>query len=374
MTSRTRIIGSIGRRSAARCALTFWLAWVFAYAEAKAQNSWQQTGCPVRCLAISAARYIFTGTENSRFFRPTISGNSWAILDTGLANQPVRIRFKRGETTVTLHGHLAIGETKRYVLSVFAGQTMRVIFSPPWESELVIVGQDGTVLKSRASGGNFWRGKLPSTQDYFIDLTVPKSAQENKDFELSVLVNLPGQTTKWITHRDEKAGFELRYSDYFIPDAEPNGRYTGAGRKAIFSLDFIGNEFFEGTNLRQVSFFIATSNEVEIDSSLIEEAEIDSTCTSCDDREGALGQEVINSVTYRKCEYIDHDMGGRRYRGEIYRTIHNNTCYEVGFVIYDGSVDMERYNNPDSDIREFDQGGVLQKLREVLSTFKLIKQ
>jgi len=277
-------------------------------------------------LAINpATRNIFAGDDACIIFRSKNNGDSWmsldnrfarTALDTSLTNQSVRIRFKRGETAATLHSHLAIGETKRYVLSALGDQTMRVLSSPS-EIDLGIAGQDGRVLNSEPDG--FWRGKLPATQVYFIDLTLSKSAKEGKDFELSVIVYPPGQTAKWFTYRDEKAGFELRYSDDFDPDAEPHGASTEF--KTIFSLD-------------SGSFFIGVRNEEEIDSTSSEWSESDFSCTSCDDVGGAAEQEVINSVTYTKCAYSDNEMGERSHEFEIYRTVHKNTCYEVGFVIH----------------------------------------
>lgn len=139
------------------------------------------------------------------FLQYATAGHAFAQAATEPATQlpePVRIKFPKGETAITLNDHLAVGEkSKRYVLKALAGQIMRVTISPSW-IHLRIVGQDGTVLESQDYHRfNFWRGKLPATQDYLIELE-RKSAAENEDFLLSVLINPVGQATQWFTFQE----------------------------------------------------------------------------------------------------------------------------------------------------------------------------
>jgi len=53
---------------------------------------------------------------------------------------------------------------------------MEVNVSPDEGVQTVIYGMDGTVLKSGMGGGSFFRGTLPSTQDYIISLSAGDQA------------------------------------------------------------------------------------------------------------------------------------------------------------------------------------------------------
>ena len=84
---------------------------------------------------------------------------------------PQQIRFASGSYSGSAYTYLATGHTQYYVLSASQGQTMQVALSPTTGLKLAIYGMDGTVLKSANSGGASFSGALPSTQDYFLDVT-----------------------------------------------------------------------------------------------------------------------------------------------------------------------------------------------------------
>ena len=84
---------------------------------------------------------------------------------------PQPIHFASGSYTGSVYTYLATGHTQYYVLSAGQGQTMQVTLSPATGLKLAIYGMDGTVLKSANSGGASFSGTLPSTQDYFLDVT-----------------------------------------------------------------------------------------------------------------------------------------------------------------------------------------------------------
>jgi hypothetical protein len=84
---------------------------------------------------------------------------------------PERIQFAAGATSAAVEGQLSARGVHYYVLAAQAGQLMEVNVSPPNAVQTVIYGVDGTVLKSGMGGGSFFRGTLPSTQDYILSLT-----------------------------------------------------------------------------------------------------------------------------------------------------------------------------------------------------------
>ena len=82
-----------------------------------------------------------------------------------------RIRFEPGATSAIVTGHIEQNGAERYVLRAFAGQTMEVVVtSPSGDVGLSIWGADGVSLKRSADDRADWRGVLPSTQDYFIQV------------------------------------------------------------------------------------------------------------------------------------------------------------------------------------------------------------
>jgi len=80
------------------------------------------------------------------------------------------IVLEPGETSATLSGHLDAHETDHYALRAQQEQTLDVVVDAPHQVGLTIVGADGVPLKRYVDEKMSWRGELPATQDYFIEL------------------------------------------------------------------------------------------------------------------------------------------------------------------------------------------------------------
>lgn len=89
---------------------------------------------------------------------------------------PTRVEFEPGATAALLTGELAARETDQYSLRVSAGQIMEVVISPEGGVQLAIYGADGTVLRSGMGEFPHFRGAVPSTQDYIIQLSAGEQA------------------------------------------------------------------------------------------------------------------------------------------------------------------------------------------------------
>ncbi len=103
---------------------------------------------------------------------PTVSPGPTIGPGPTTAPQPgvKRITFPPGGTTATVRGTTTSG-LDRWVLKALAGQTLSAhVSSPQGNVILVIYGADGTVLISDHAGATSWSGRLPTTQDYHIDL------------------------------------------------------------------------------------------------------------------------------------------------------------------------------------------------------------
>lgn len=133
-------------------------------------------------------------------------------------SEPIRIQFAPGATSATLTGYLEEGEADRYVLRAQAGQTMEVtVTSPSSGVGLSIWGADGTPLKRYAVGTAQWRGVLPFTQDYFIEVMTFGGATA---YELTVWISplaasepiriqfAPGATSATVTGSLEPGGLD----------------------------------------------------------------------------------------------------------------------------------------------------------------------
>ncbi len=84
---------------------------------------------------------------------------------------PKRISFAPGATSATVQGVLARNGMERWVIRVFAGQTLMLNAAPTNGNVMLIVfGADGTVLQTDHVRMPNFSGSVPSTQDYIVDV------------------------------------------------------------------------------------------------------------------------------------------------------------------------------------------------------------
>ena len=276
------------------------------------------------------------------------------VDDPCAAADPVRITFAPGAVEATLD--FDVGQTKPIVLRAFAGQIMRVSVDP--EPDLLrIRGGDGTELED--GHGSFWRGRLPATQDYYIEISNEDSRCDSMvgPLRVSIVVVPRAETTTWLDYRDEDNGFTLRYSDYFAEVEQP--AFFFARPEGVLILVFTGNEYFSNTNLNHV--FLTVDRRTEADAI--------ATCTDLDYPPllEPVDQLKINSVTFTRAHKSDQDIGGKRAHLFIHRTVHDDACWGVTFII-----DYSDRLFFDQPIAEFDYDGILSHLRGVLATFEFI--
>jgi hypothetical protein len=82
----------------------------------------------------------------------------------------MRIQFAAGATSATVQGNLPANGSQQYVIHAAAGQLVQVEVTPQQNVQMSVQGLDGTVLKG-SGGVAFFRGDVPTTQDYVITLT-----------------------------------------------------------------------------------------------------------------------------------------------------------------------------------------------------------
>jgi LysM repeat protein len=83
---------------------------------------------------------------------------------------PERIRFTPGAISASLTGFVPRFGTHNYILRAAAGQTMTVDVQAVGQVILIVYGNDGSVLQTDHSGSTSFSGRLPYTQDYYLDV------------------------------------------------------------------------------------------------------------------------------------------------------------------------------------------------------------
>lgn len=96
-----------------------------------------------------------------------------------------RVQFQPGTISTVLSGHLEEHGDDRYILWAMAGQVMEVSVTAPEQVSFSIWGVDGTILKRYVDEETEWKGVLPTTQDYYVEVV---SIAET-DYALTVTVH-----------------------------------------------------------------------------------------------------------------------------------------------------------------------------------------
>jgi hypothetical protein len=101
---------------------------------------------------------------------------------------PNRIEFAPGAISATVQGKTVGGNVTSYVVAAQVGQTMNILLIPiPNAAALTVWGfSDGQPYIRAVVGSNTFNMKLPSTQDYIIDV-VPQGGQE-VNFNLAIVI------------------------------------------------------------------------------------------------------------------------------------------------------------------------------------------
>ena len=220
--------------------------------------------------------------------------------------------------------------------------------------QLQITGKDGTLLcPLKDNSCSFWRGVLPSTQQYLIKIT----AQGNGLFGMRVAINPPGTVTQTFNYVDPQGRFSLTYPDDFAP-----AHYNAAQVTKIppdFSLQYIDTQQLTTTNLNEVYYLLGISDDPQQVT----------TCTGSlnfEQPETELGTTTINGVDYTKSQ--GGGVGaGNIYEQVYYRGLHNGSCVEITYFVHYGNIG----NYPPGAVKEFDRTALYQELDEITASLIL---
>ena len=269
------------------------------------------------------------------------------------------IVFSANATSQIVVGTVPSGSSQTYALTAMQGQIMAVSILPEEPSSqgtfhLEIKGRDGTVLcPIQEYDCPFWRGVLPSTQEYSIKVT----AQVGGPFSMLIAINPPGQASQEFEYSDPQGRYTLSYSDEFGPM-----HYNGVQASKFvpeFALQYIVTKQYVQTNLSEAYFLVGSSTDPQAVSTCTEPASLAAP-------ETVVGTVDVNGVVFTKTEAVGA-AAGNMYEQIFYRTVHENTCYEITYFIHSTNIG----NYTPGTVNEFDHALLLQTFDDVLSKLVL---
>lgn len=281
------------------------------------------------------------------------------VLATFPSVAALPVVFSANGTFQDIAGNVGTGSKQTYSLNAFQGQIMSVSILPEQAGlqdtfQLEIKGRDGVVLcPIQGAACPFWRGALPSTQEYLITV----NPQEGGAYTMRIAINPPGTVSQLFRYFDPQGRFALSHPDDFAPV-----HYTGVQVTKIppeFSLQYIDTEQYASTNLGEVYFLIGLSDDPQQVS----------TCTqplSFGGPESILGEITINGINFTKSQVEGH-AAGNIYEQVYYRTPYHGSCYEVTYFVHYGSIGAYAPGT----VEEFDRTALYQELDGILATFVL---
>jgi hypothetical protein len=123
-------------------------------------------------------------------------GNSTSTQNETISEQnskPKRIRFAAGKSSTVVSGKISSGEHKIYLIGARAGQTIEIKITDGGANHDVVfslIAPDGVNLMGDDESGDGydtgWKGKLPKTGDYKIEVGAIES--KNVNFKMSVSI------------------------------------------------------------------------------------------------------------------------------------------------------------------------------------------
>ena len=269
------------------------------------------------------------------------------------------IQFAPNGTYVDIQESLNAGSTKTYSVSAMQGQVMSISFLlGPFTSwtviPLKIVGGDGTILCPTQvnEACYFWRGMLPSTQNYFVTLSPDADVS---DFTMRIAIDPPGTSSQSFQYVSQDGRASLMYTDEFAPVLFPELYMTKFTPE--LALQFIDTKSLDKTNLSEAYFLFDASN-VPAD---VENCAVPLASSG---QETVTGEVNVNGISFTRSEGFGAGAGNL-YEQTYYRAAYQGSCYEVTFFVH--STNIGNYS-PDAGIREFDRAALTQKFEAILST------
>lgn len=311
---------------------------------------------PASSFSAELATLTSTLTEPTTFISTPTTTSTPVPVNLGI----FPIRFAPGGTYFDIVDGISYGTSKVYSVSALQGQVMSVSVYLGLRADWMpvpmrISGADGAILcphQADVECATFWRGTLPATQDYLIELT---PLNDIREFTMRVAINPPGTTNQLFRFRSRVSGASFSYTDEFAPARLPP--YQSYKTEPEISLFYIDTQAFVNTNLSEAQVLYGASRDpVVVGDCLQASPEIPN--------EKIAGEEIVNGRRFVRFEG-GGAATGNFYEQIIYRTVDETACHELVLLIHSFSTGAYL---PQVVIQEFDRSSLIQKFESILST------
>ncbi len=262
-----------------------------------------------------------------------------------------RVTFAPNATWAEVSSSLTASGEKRFVLSALQNQVMSVSVPQGAPFTVAVAGADKRVFTDAQNPQFYWRGELPSTQDYFVTVKSPVAGP----FTLRIAINPPGLPYQYFEFFDPQTGALLDYSDEFAPISWQLP-FSLKGTP-LLTLYFIEPSYYYPTsNLNEAALVLTASTDSVVVAS----------CTQAPAGSGEVisGTVSINGYTFTQSEFVGA-AAGNLYDQLFHRTVVNDTCFEVVYLIHSSEIG----NYPPATVAAYDRPRLLHKFDEVLGSF-----
>jgi hypothetical protein len=198
----------------------------------------------------------------------------------------------------------------------------------------------------------YWRGVLPAMQEYLITLT-PVNGLNN--FTLRLAINPPGTQTQSFQYVSPNTNTSFSYTDEFAPVRAPG--YTISKTEPEVRLSYIDTQAYLDRNLVEAHFLFGSSNDQALVKDCLQISPL------------IPNEQLVNTVDINGKQFT-HSKGsgvaaGSLYEQIMYRTLQNDICYEVTFLMHSFSTGSFL---PQKAVLEFNREALLKKFEAILST------
>jgi len=165
----------------------------------------------------------------------------------------------------------------------------------------------------------------------------------------------------WKTYTNDEYGFEVKYPEGFVVETDviPPASAAVQGATVKFRLiheKYYRGKYYRGTNLEEASVVIGIRQG---------KGALEGCLKSEYTGERLTEEKKIDQVPFYR-DWIHDAATGHRYSATQYRTIYENTCYEIALFVHSVGPDFF----PPGTVSEFDSDAVMEELNQVLSTFR----
>ena len=242
-----------------------------------------------------------------------------------------------------------------YVFHAMAGQGAEILVTRPdgrpADAALSLAGSDGTVYQSYDINRPNWRGILPKTENYRIEIAVQGTTNGT---ELKVTIYPPMRQRK--EEFNSRLGFLVSYDASVSHKALP--RYFNNELLGILLTD---KELYQKTNLQEAYFVISREN-----------LQGRQSCLDAKPYAGEVekqGTWRVNGIDYRHY-HTEEGAAGNLYRTELFRTFVHSFCTTVRLFTHE--TDIGNYAH--GQVKPYDRKRVIKELKQIFFTLRWVKR